>query len=87
MELVELKTALNRHARDLDTFMVSRNKRLDVAMNQVTQQGLCLFSSPKFSFQNEVFLIVGTGEWWSFTMMNRRQASRWIKVAHSSHSV
>ena len=74
--LVELKRPPTRHPKDILSYLKDVERLLAAASSQCRQQAQCLFSSLKYSHQDQVCMIAAAGEWWCFRMLSRTAISR-----------
>lgn len=69
--LVELKQPLSRNPNGAKAQMNQLFSALKKAKAQVHLQGKCLFMAGRFLHQQQVILMAGVGDFWSFTYMHR----------------
>ena len=63
--MVELKRPMTRGFEDLGSYVVDLHRAF------VNAKARALLSSPRFCEQDEVIMIAGVGDWWTYFVLNR----------------
>ncbi|KAJ7230573.1 hypothetical protein GGX14DRAFT_343812, partial [Mycena pura] len=82
--LVELKRPMTRGFEDLGSYVVDLHRAFVNAKAQVRQQARALLSSPRFREQDEVIMIAGVGDWWTYFVLNRESCQVFQSIEHDA---
>ncbi|PPR06062.1 hypothetical protein CVT24_004698 [Panaeolus cyanescens] len=70
--IAELKRSVSRHSPDILRHCTDISTNISLAQTQVLHQAHCMFSLPAYASQDNIMLIAGCGEWWTFCYVTRQ---------------